>query len=36
MDFVKETIGWEAKITMEEGMRRVYNAALAREQLAKA
>jgi UDP-glucose 4-epimerase len=24
MDFVKETLGWEAKISIEEGMRRVY------------
>jgi nucleoside-diphosphate-sugar epimerase len=31
MDYVKERLGWEAKITMEEGMRRVYAAALARE-----
>lgn len=31
MDFVKEELGWEAKITMEEGMRRMYEAALARE-----
>jgi len=30
MDFVKERLGWEAKITLEEGMRRVYNAALER------
>jgi nucleoside-diphosphate-sugar epimerase len=36
MDFVKETLGWEAKITMEEGMRRVYAAALARKELANA
>ncbi len=35
MDFVQEKLGWEAKITMEEGMRRVYQAALAREQAAK-
>lgn len=35
MDFVKETLGWEAKITMEEGMRRVYNAAVEREQAEK-
>jgi nucleoside-diphosphate-sugar epimerase len=31
MDYVKERLGWEAKITMEEGMRRMYAAALARE-----
>lgn len=24
MDYVKETLGWEAKISLEEGMRRVY------------
>ena len=35
MDFVKEKLGWEAKITMEEGMRRMYKAALTREQEAK-
>ncbi|MFN0203795.1 MAG: NAD-dependent epimerase/dehydratase family protein [Bacteroidia bacterium] len=28
MDFVKEKLGWEAKISLEEGMRRVYEAAL--------
>ena len=28
MDFVKENLGWEAKITLEEGLRRVYNAVL--------
>ena len=31
MDFVKERLGWEARITMEEGMRRMYEAALKRE-----
>ena len=31
MDFVKEKLGWEAKISKEEGMRRMYEAALARE-----
>ena len=31
MDYVKERLGWEAKITMEEGMRRMYEAALKRE-----
>jgi len=30
MDFVKETLGWEAKISTEEGMRRVYDAAVER------
>ncbi len=32
MDFVKERLGWEAKISMEEGMGRMYRAALAREE----
>jgi UDP-glucose 4-epimerase len=31
MDYVREKLGWEASITMEEGMRRMYEAALARE-----
>lgn len=31
MDYVKEHLGWEAKISMEEGMARMYKAALARE-----
>lgn len=31
MDYVKQRLGWEAKISMEEGMRRIYAAALARE-----
>lgn len=31
MDFVKNKLGWEAKISMEEGMKRIYEAALARE-----
>ncbi|HLF65361.1 MAG TPA: NAD-dependent epimerase/dehydratase family protein [Saprospiraceae bacterium] len=31
MDYVRQRLGWEAKITMEEGMRRMYAAALARE-----
>ncbi len=31
MDFVKERLGWEAKISIEEGMRRVYNHVLERE-----
>jgi nucleoside-diphosphate-sugar epimerase len=30
MDFVKETLGWEAKISLEEGLRRVYTEALKR------
>ena len=30
MDFVKEKLGWEAKISTEEGMRRMYNKALER------
>jgi len=32
MDFVKERLGWEAKISVEEGMRRVYEAALKNQQ----
>ena len=35
MDYVKEKLGWEAKITMEEGMRRIYKAALQREKAAE-
>jgi UDP-glucose 4-epimerase len=35
MDFVKEFLGWEAKITMEQGMRRMYEAALARAEASK-
>jgi nucleoside-diphosphate-sugar epimerase len=34
MDFVKEKLGWEAKISLEEGMQRMYEAALAREKAA--
>jgi len=30
MDYVKKTLGWEAKISTEEGMRRVYEKALER------
>jgi len=30
MDYVRNTFGWTAKISIEEGMRRVYDAALAR------
>lgn len=30
MDFVKETLGWEAKISLEEGLQRVYNEAIKR------
>lgn len=30
MDFVKEKLGWEAKISTREGMRRVYDAAVKR------
>lgn len=30
MDFVKEKLGWEAKISIEEGMKRVYDKALER------
>jgi nucleoside-diphosphate-sugar epimerase len=28
MSYVKEKLGWEAKISIEEGMRRVYDAAV--------
>ena len=28
MSYVKERLGWEAKISIEEGMRRVYDAAV--------
>jgi len=28
MDFVKKTLGWEAKISLKEGLKRVYNAQL--------
>jgi nucleoside-diphosphate-sugar epimerase len=28
MDYVEETLGWKAKISLEEGMRRVYDAAV--------
>lgn len=31
MTYVKERLGWEPKISIPEGMRRVYEAALARE-----
>jgi nucleoside-diphosphate-sugar epimerase len=34
MDFVAEKLGWKAKISMEEGMRRMYEAALEREKQA--
>jgi nucleoside-diphosphate-sugar epimerase len=30
MDFVKETLGWEAQISLDEGLRRVYNEAIKR------
>jgi nucleoside-diphosphate-sugar epimerase len=30
MTFVEQRLGWKAKISIEEGMRRVYEAALAR------
>jgi nucleoside-diphosphate-sugar epimerase len=35
MDYVKEKLGWEAKISLEEGMKRVYQAALERERAAE-
>jgi nucleoside-diphosphate-sugar epimerase len=28
MDFVEQTLGWKAKISLEEGLTRVYNAVL--------
>ncbi|MBK8700343.1 MAG: NAD-dependent epimerase/dehydratase family protein [Saprospiraceae bacterium] len=31
MDFVYKTLGWKAKISLEEGMQRVYDAVYARE-----
>ena len=34
MDYVKETLGWEPKISVEDGMRRMYTAALERERIA--
>lgn len=33
MDFVKETLGWEPKISIREGMRRVYEAVMAKEKV---
>jgi hypothetical protein len=30
MDFVEQKLGWKAKISTEEGMKRVYLAALER------
>lgn len=30
MDYVKQKLGWEAKISLEEGMKRMYTAALKR------
>lgn len=35
MDWVKENLGWEAKISIEEGMRRVYDAVIERESKVK-
>ena len=32
MDHVNNNLGWKATISMEEGMRRVYEAALEKEQ----
>jgi hypothetical protein len=29
MDFVKNTLNWEAKISLEEGLKRVYDRAVA-------
>jgi UDP-glucose 4-epimerase len=31
MDWVKENLGWEPKISIEEGMRRVYEAVMDKE-----
>jgi UDP-glucose 4-epimerase len=31
MDFVRERLGWQAKISIEEGMRRVYEAVMKKE-----
>ena len=31
MTWVKENIGWEPKISIKEGMRRVYDAVIVRE-----
>ena len=28
MDFVKQKIGWQAKISLEEGLKRVYDRAI--------
>ena len=35
MDYVKEKLGWEAKISLKEGMTRIYKAALERERAAE-
>ena len=35
MDWVKENLGWEPKISIEEGMKRVYDAVLERESKVK-
>ncbi len=35
MDYVKENLGWEAKISLEDGMKRIYDAALERERAAE-
>jgi len=32
MTFVEQTLGWKARISVEEGMRRVYEAALSKYQ----
>jgi UDP-glucose 4-epimerase len=34
MDFVKEKLGWEAKISLEEGLKRVYDAVAKKEGVA--
>lgn len=35
MDHVKENLGWKAKISLEDGMKRIYAAALERERAAE-
>ena len=33
MDYVKETLGWEPKISIKKGMKRVYDAVMAKEKV---
>jgi len=35
MDYVKDNLGWKAKISLEDGMKRIYEAALQRERAAE-